>query len=260
MGGSTSNFGFPYPTGGDPALVAKAFKDLADAVDGWLLEYKYQNVDRALRFGSDPDFNHPFVLSSESGVFSVTPKWTATGTMQYRTSRSGSWSACTSGTAVTGSNYYEFKGNMDRVGLFTSNSNSNKWTITGSNVKASGRLASTHSYGVSATTLATYCYSNMFYSCSSLTAVPALPATTLTTACYNSMFIYCSSLEVRTVSGGAAINQWKIPKSANAVSVGSFALGAMFDGIKSSANQVASTPTLTAGNQLTLYVVNTPAE
>mgnify|MGYP006921424268 CR=1 FL=1 len=33
MGGSTSNFGFPYPTGGDPALVAKAFKDLADAVD-----------------------------------------------------------------------------------------------------------------------------------------------------------------------------------------------------------------------------------
>lgn len=33
MGGSTTNFGFPYPTGGDPALVAKAFKDLADAVD-----------------------------------------------------------------------------------------------------------------------------------------------------------------------------------------------------------------------------------
>jgi hypothetical protein len=38
-----------------------------------------------------------------------------------------------------------------------------------------------------ATTLATYCYANMFQNCSSLTTAPALPATTLATYCYQNM-------------------------------------------------------------------------
>ena len=46
-----------------------------------------------------------------------------------------------------------------------------------------------------ATTLASNCYSNMFESCTSLTSVPStLPATTLTTNCYQYMFSSCSSL------------------------------------------------------------------
>lgn len=45
-----------------------------------------------------------------------------------------------------------------------------------------------------ATTLTDYCYDNMFYNCSSLTAAPELPATTLATACYMQMFDSCSSL------------------------------------------------------------------
>ncbi len=45
-----------------------------------------------------------------------------------------------------------------------------------------------------ATTLATYCYSNMFYGCTALTAAPALPATTLVSGCYQSMFANCTSL------------------------------------------------------------------
>ena len=45
-----------------------------------------------------------------------------------------------------------------------------------------------------ATTLANYCYSNMFYGCTSLTAPPELPATTLQSRCYNSMFNRCTSL------------------------------------------------------------------
>jgi len=45
-----------------------------------------------------------------------------------------------------------------------------------------------------ATTLANYCYNNMFYNCSSLTTAPVLPATTLANYCYNSMFYNCSSL------------------------------------------------------------------
>ena len=45
-----------------------------------------------------------------------------------------------------------------------------------------------------ATTLADYCYAQMFNGCTSLTAAPALPAETLASNCYNRMFDGCSSL------------------------------------------------------------------
>ena len=45
-----------------------------------------------------------------------------------------------------------------------------------------------------ATILASDCYYDMFYSCSSLTTAPELPATALAEACYNGMFYSCSSL------------------------------------------------------------------
>ena len=44
------------------------------------------------------------------------------------------------------------------------------------------------------TTLAPYCYQSMFSGCTSLTTAPALPATTLVEGCYRSMFSSCSSL------------------------------------------------------------------
>ena len=45
-----------------------------------------------------------------------------------------------------------------------------------------------------ATTLASYCYSAMFYGCTGLTTAPTLPATTLTDYCYSTMFSGCTSL------------------------------------------------------------------
>ena len=45
-----------------------------------------------------------------------------------------------------------------------------------------------------ATSLATYCYYYMFFSCTSLTQAPELPATTLASYCYRSMFSTCTSL------------------------------------------------------------------
>ena len=45
-----------------------------------------------------------------------------------------------------------------------------------------------------ATTLASYCYRNMFEYCTNLTTAPILPATTLSTQCYYSMFSLCTSL------------------------------------------------------------------
>ena len=45
-----------------------------------------------------------------------------------------------------------------------------------------------------ATTLADYCYTNMFRDCTSLTSAPVLPATTLAGYCYNGMLFGCTSL------------------------------------------------------------------
>ena len=42
--------------------------------------------------------------------------------------------------------------------------------------------------------LATYCYSYMFYGCTSLVQAPVLPATTLSNSCYYAMFYDCTSL------------------------------------------------------------------
>ncbi len=44
------------------------------------------------------------------------------------------------------------------------------------------------------TTLASECYFNMFYGCSSLTTAPTLPATTLANNCYREMFSACGGL------------------------------------------------------------------
>ena len=45
-----------------------------------------------------------------------------------------------------------------------------------------------------ATTLAEYCYCNMFFGCKALVTPPALPATELKNSCYISMFHSCSSM------------------------------------------------------------------
>ena len=46
-----------------------------------------------------------------------------------------------------------------------------------------------------ATTLADYCYRDMFSGCTNLTSAPVLPATTLVNNCYQAMFSGCTSLE-----------------------------------------------------------------
>jgi hypothetical protein len=51
-----------------------------------------------------------------------------------------------------------------------------------------------------ATTLTNSCYYNMFQGCTALTTAPTLPATTLTTQCYYQMFYDCSSLNSVTIN------------------------------------------------------------
>ena len=52
----------------------------------------------------------------------------------------------------------------------------------------------TNNYYLPVTALASYCYSQMFYGCTSLTTAPQLPATTLADSCYAYMFQGCTSL------------------------------------------------------------------
>lgn len=55
-------------------------------------------------------------------------------------------------------------------------------------------IVNANDFALPATTLASYCYSNMFYSCTSLTKAPTLPATTLADSCYANMFSGCTNL------------------------------------------------------------------
>ena len=56
-------------------------------------------------------------------------------------------------------------------------------------------VVSAENFVLPATTLAYYCYANMFKGCTSLTTSPSiLPATTLTNECYANMFSGCTSL------------------------------------------------------------------
>lgn len=64
-----------------------------------------------------------------------------------------------------------------------------------------------------ATTLASSCYSHMFYGCTGLTAAPSLPATTLAGSCYSYMFYGCKKIKVSSVSSGTYTKAYRIPKT-----------------------------------------------
>ena len=73
-----------------------------------------------------------------------------------------------------------------------------------------------------ATTLADFCYRDMFTSCTSLTTAPELPATTLTSSCYSGMFFNCTSLTTApelpatTLAGGCYVYMFKLCRSLTA--------------------------------------------
>lgn len=73
-----------------------------------------------------------------------------------------------------------------------------------------------------ATTLASYCYNNMFCECSSLTTAPELPATTLTQESYYCMFCDCTSL----------VNAPKV----SAINLDAYSMSLMFNGCTSLVN------------------------
>ena len=153
----------------------------------------------------------------------VTPKFTALGTMEYSTDAIN-WNSVTKGTAYTSSTdgLIYFRGTFAENRLFTSSFASNAWSTSASKMKINGNLNTLLNYAspptavgqhcydqmfsgctslvdvsgltLPATTPASYCYYEMFAGCTFLVNDPALPATTTSSSCYRGMFENCTSL------------------------------------------------------------------
>ena len=149
-------------------------------------------------------------------------------TLEYSVDDGSSWIAYTIGTGISlnTNNFVLFRGDNSTFSQSTSNYynvTSTKTFNASGNImslldkscqlisldgknyvfnnlfKSNNKLVDTSDLSLPATTLANYCYSYMFYGCSSLTSAPELPATTLADKCYFSMFEGCTSLTTAPV-------------------------------------------------------------
>ena len=140
-----------------------------------------------------------------STPMTITPNYTNTGvTLQY--SLNGlTWTTIASGETTPSANIIYFRGRATGTkSLFTSNSTSNAWVFTGAtNLEVNGDITmliqDILGGKVSDVPLATYCYHNMFYNCTSLVKAPDLPATTLADNCYQGMLEGCTGLTTAPV-------------------------------------------------------------
>ena len=83
---------------------------------------------------------------------------------------------------------------LDETGFATKTDLPNSDYVFYGLFKGNANLTDASGLLLPATTLASYCYSYMFYGCTSLTAAPELPATTLAEGCYYGMFDGCTAL------------------------------------------------------------------
>lgn len=199
------------------------------------------DLDTALEFAS------PEVFS-----ISALKRWD--GKIEY-TNGNGwkTWDGNEITSGETGNNhciYLRGTGNLKITGV---NSPGAKWSIVGTNIACNGDIDLLLDYAtvkngnhpsmanycysfmfygctslaaapsLPATTLSNYCYDSMFQGCTSLTAVPSLPATTLANACYFSMFQGCTKIKLSTTASGTYTKSYRIPKNGT----GTTAFGAL---------------------------------
>ena len=177
-------------------------------------------------------------------VFSISAPKNWDGEIEY-TNGSG-WQAWDGSEITSGKNgsdhciYLRGIGNSKITGVDSSDA---KWNIIGTNIACNGDIdllldystvkggnrpsmarycysymfygctSLTATPSLLATTLANNCYSSMFRGCTSLTATPSLPATTLTGNCYNSMFRGCTKIKLSTTASGTYTKAYRIPKT-----------------------------------------------
>jgi len=166
------------------------------------------------------------ITSSGTIVWKASTTATTVATISYSIN-GGEWTNITSSTAGTSFNVSDgdkvrFKGNNARYSTSTSNYNTFSGSTASFNLEGNimsliddtifdykttldtgytfnslfrnTNVNNAENLILPATALASYCYGNMFYNCTSLTTAPELPATTLAYNCYQSMFANCTSL------------------------------------------------------------------
>ena len=186
------------------ATLAALFTDIADAIrektgdTASIVADDFPSVIRSsLRFSPfEPEGKSYLTFSSPNSftlkVNDTTKYWD--GTLEYFAS-DRTWTTwdgkTTLSSATRGSDnvlYLRGTGNTK----ITGDSSSYKWVLTGTDISCIGNIENLLDYATVESgahpTMADYCYSFMFYGCTSLTQAPALPATTLADNCYYSMF------------------------------------------------------------------------
>lgn len=156
-------------------------------------------------------------VAKESGTFTFTPK--NSNVISYSTDNGTTW---TEGNSVSVSNGDKvmWKGTMtpssNGIGKFGASGNfdvqgnimsllfgdnfKGQTDLTGKDYafkqlfKPNTKVINAENLSLPATTLANYCYFEMFRGCTNLTTAPKLPAMTLMSHCYDSMFDSCASL------------------------------------------------------------------
>ena len=148
----------------------------------------------------------------------------STNACEYCVDGDGNWKSLAAGTATESINSGQtlsFKGNLtpnssSGIGTFTiskkcnlkgncmsmlfGDNAANNYSLSNKNYAFyklfynCANIVSVSDNFLPAKTLAIYCYSYMFYGCSSLTTSPELPATKLVNSCYAGMFYNCKNL------------------------------------------------------------------
>ena len=158
----------------------------------------YQDSDKSdpIEFEIPPDYLC-FTAEEAGSTVAMAVEGTPTKGQAFETSTNRTnWSVFTPGTttitlANAGDKVY-FRGNNTTVS--ESYSIYYNFVMSGK-IAASGNIMSLLDTTCKSTTISNnYCYSSMFYGCTSLTTAPALPATNLANDCYSNMFYGCTSL------------------------------------------------------------------
>lgn len=175
---------------------------------------------------------NPYLTFSSPSSFTLsvgntTKNWNGTIESSTDTQNWSVWDGTTSLTSVdTESTYYLYLRGTENHHIGHSGIVAHRFVIIGQNVSVAGNIENLLNYATVTSgqhpQMDTYCYANMFYSCtaitdasgliipslsdrccasmfydcSSLSHAPQLPATTLSPYCYNLMFRGCSALQI----------------------------------------------------------------
>lgn len=211
--------------------IDKLFHDMSpvtiyvpcDYYDDWMTATAWSAFQDYIVSRCDYENEYLTTVAKTNGTISFSGSTTA-NTLSYSTDNGTTWSTAAQSPSVNvsvgdkvlwkgtcapnssngigkftnGTASFDVEGNA--MSLLFGNNFMGQTSLTGKNYafyalfRGNTKLSSAENLSLPATTLADYCYSQMFKVCTSLTSAPELPATTLGGYCYDSMFEDCTSL------------------------------------------------------------------